>query len=216
MPMGVLSSHKLLQYDGGLDASQGAGQPGLNHVLLLVEVDVELIEPGDFAALGSAQGVVRQVHEDTQELVLVGIAVGADKTGKLLGSVDVVDIQRLGQIALGVVDAAAVQISGQQHHIEQMGVAVEVGRPGALILLSGVEGCGNDGLRIDVVIAEIVCGVGALKLLLGRIYIYGVMDGIQVVVIPNGADVLLIDLVLSPSSRPSPIMIATASSSFSV
>lgn len=103
--MGVLSSHKLLQYDGGLDASQGAGQPGLNHVLLLVEVDVELIEPGDFAALGSAQGVVRQVHEDTQELVLVGIAVGADKTGKLLGSVDVVDIQRLGQIALGVVDA---------------------------------------------------------------------------------------------------------------
>ena len=114
----------------------------------------------------------------------------------MLSGVNVVDIQRLSQIALGVIDTAAVQIPGQQHHIEQMGIAVEVGRSGTLVLLSGVQSGGDDGLGIDVVIAEVVRGVSALKLLLGGVHIHGVVDGVQVVIVPDRADVLLIDLVL--------------------
>ena len=54
----------LLQSDGGVEPGQSAGQPGLDQVLVLVEVDVELVEAGDLAALDRANGVVLQIDED--------------------------------------------------------------------------------------------------------------------------------------------------------
>ena len=90
---------------------QSAGQAGLDQVLLLVEVDVELVEPGDLAALGGTNGIVGQVDEKPQELVLHAILVGAGQALELLGSVDVADVQGGGQVGLGVVDAATVQVA---------------------------------------------------------------------------------------------------------
>ena len=65
--------HGLFQCDSRPQSGQRAGQTSLNQVLLLVEVDVELIEAGDLAALGRADGVVTQVDEDTQQVMLLAV-----------------------------------------------------------------------------------------------------------------------------------------------
>lgn len=63
--------HGLFQCDSRPQSGQRAGQTSLNQVLLLIEVDVELVEAGDLAALGRANGVVAQVDEDTQQVMRV-------------------------------------------------------------------------------------------------------------------------------------------------
>ena len=63
--------HGLFQCDSRPQSGQRAGQTSLNQVLLLVEVDVELVEAGDLAALGGADGVVAQVDEDAQQVMLL-------------------------------------------------------------------------------------------------------------------------------------------------
>ena len=146
--------HGLFQCDSGPQSGQRTGHTSLDQVLLLVEVDVELVEAGDLAAFGGADGVVAQVDEDTQQVMLLAGLVGAGQTLELLSGVQLVDVQRGSQISLGVVDAAAVGVAGQQHHIHQMRRAEEVGSAGTLELLAGVERGRDDRLGVDVVLAE--------------------------------------------------------------
>ena len=128
----------------------------------------------------------------------MGLAVGADLVGKLLGGVNLADIQSLGQVSLGVVDTAAIQVTGQQHHIQQMRRAEEVGSAGALVLLTGIQCGGDNGLGIDIVLTEVGAGIAALELGLGGFDVHIVVDGVQVVIVPDRADMLLLDLHLVP------------------
>lgn len=79
---------------------ESTGQTGLDQVLLLVEVDVELVEASDLAALGGTDGVVSQVDEEAQELMLDVVLVGAGQALELLSSVDVTDVQGGSQVGL--------------------------------------------------------------------------------------------------------------------
>ena len=150
--------HGLFQCDSRPQSGQRAGQTSLDQVLLLVEIDVELVEAGDLAALGRA---------------------GAGQTLELLSSVQLVDVQRGSQISLGVVDAATVGVAGQQHHIHQMRRAEEVGSAGALELLAGVKGSRDDRLGVDVVLAETGSGAGTLKLIAGSLDVHIIVNGVE-------------------------------------
>ena len=74
--------------------------------------------------------------------------------------------------------------------------AEQIGRAGALELLTGVQGGGDDGLGVDVVLAEVHVGAGALDLIPGGLDIHVIVDSVEVIVVPDGADVLLGDLLL--------------------
>ena len=126
----------------------------------------------------------------------MALVIHAHQTLKLLGSVELAHIQGGGQVGLGGVNAAAVHVPGQQHHVDHMGRAEEIGGAGALVLLTGIEGGGDDCLSIDIVLAEAHAGLAALELGLGGLDVHVVVDGVEVVVVPNGADVILGNLHL--------------------
>ena len=65
----------------------------------------------------------------------------------------------------------------------------------ALVLLTGIQSRLDNGLSIDIVVAEALRGIGALKLrlLAGNIDI--LMDAVQVVIVPDRADVIFLDLI---------------------
>lgn len=121
--------HGLFQCDSRPQSGQRAGQTSLDQVLLLVKVDVKLVEAGDLAALGRADGVVAQIDEDTKQVMLLAGLVGAGQTLKLLSSVQLVDVQRGSQISLGVVDAATVGVAGRSITFTRCGVQKKSGVP---------------------------------------------------------------------------------------
>ena len=165
---------------------------------MLVEVDVELIEAGNFAALGGTDGVVGQVDKDAKQLMLNTIVVLTNQALELLGGMDSTDIQRGSQFRFGIVDAPAVHVTCQKHHVDQMGRAEKVRRAGTLVFLTGIHGGGDDRLGVDEVVAEVFVRAGALKIASGGSDVYIVVDGIEIVVVPDRADMILRDLHLIP------------------
>ena len=128
--------------------------------------------------------------------MLLVLGVGALQTLELLSGVKFTDVQSGNQIRLGVVDTAAVHITSQQHHIDQVRRAEEVGSAGPLVLLAGIQGGSDDGLGVDIVLAEVHVGAGALDLGAGSLDVHIVVDSVEVVILPDGTDMLLVDLVL--------------------
>nr|DAG09080.1 MAG TPA: hypothetical protein [Caudoviricetes sp.] len=187
---------RLFQSNSRIHPSQSTGDTSLNEILLLVEVNVKLIKPSNLTALGGANGIVSQVDKDAQQLMLMSLVINADLTLKLLGSVEIAHIQSRGQISLGVIDTAAIHITGQQHHIDQMRRTEEVGGASALILLAGIQSGGNDCLSIDVVLAEAHISLAALELCAGLLDVHIIVNGVKIVVVPNRANMILRNLHL--------------------
>ena len=150
----------------------------------------------DFAALGSAQRIISQIDHQTQKLLDLSVCGSTSLTLELFGGDDLSNIQSRSQIADLVIDAAAIQVTGKQHDIDQMGRAVEVGSAGTLILLTSIQQRLNHGFCINVILAEIGGSVGALESSLHAGNVNVSMDGIQLVIQPNRADLILGDLAV--------------------
>ena len=75
--------------------------------------------------------------------------------------------------------------------------AVEVGSAGALILLTSIQQRLNHGFCINVILTEISGSVGTLERSLHTSNVNVSMDGIQLVIQPNRADLILGDLTIS-------------------
>src|SRR5699024_10084147 len=71
-----------------------------NQVLVLVVIDVEVIEGGDFATLVGTNGVVRKVDNDAEQVGWVAILVGEEV---IVNLDNVGNIQRTSESFLGVV-----------------------------------------------------------------------------------------------------------------
>ena len=151
----------------------------------------------DFAALGSTQRIIGQVDHQTQKLLGLAVRGSTSLTLELFGGDDLSNIQSRSQIADLVINAASIQVTGKQHDIDQMGRAVEVGSAGALILLTSIQQRLNHGFRINVILAEISGGIGALESSLHASNVDISMNGVQLVIQPNRADLILGDLTIS-------------------
>ena len=151
----------------------------------------------DFTALGSAQRIVSQVDHKTQKLLGLAVRSSTSLTLELLRRNDLTDIQSRSQITDLVIDAATIQVTGKQHDIDQMRRAVEVGSARALILLTSVQQRLDHGFCINVILAEISGSVGALKRALHAGNVDISMNGVQLVIQPDRADLILSNLTVS-------------------
>ena len=165
---GGCCSNVLFQSDGGVDIGQSTGQTSLHQVLILVEVDVEVVEVGDFSTLGRTELIVGHVDKDSKKLLGLRLRIvgctGA--TLKLFNSVNLADVQRLGQISLGIIDTTAIQIAGKKHNIQKVRSAEKVELTLALVLFASVQSGGDDSFGVDVILTEVGSGVGPLKFVL--------------------------------------------------
>ena len=75
--------------------------------------------------------------------------------------------------------------------------AVEVGSAGTLILLTSIQQRLNHGFCVNVILAEISGSVGTLKRALHAGNVDISMNGVQLVIQPNRADLILSDLTIS-------------------
>ena len=73
--------------------------------------------------------------------------------------------------------------------------AIEVESALTLILLTSIKSSGNNSLSIDVIVAEAGRSFGALQFLLSSSNINRSFNGIQVVIMPYGTDMILRDLI---------------------
>ena len=162
---------------------------------MLIEVNIKVLELGDLATLNTAQLIVGQIHKQTQQLLLLAVRSSADLALKLLDSLDILDIQSGNQIILGRIDTTAIQVTSQQHHVQQVRSAIEGQIAGTLVLLTGVQSGLDNGLGIHIVIAEVLTGLSTLQLLLGTSDVDILVDAIQLVIVPNGTNVIFLDLV---------------------
>ena len=124
-------------------------------------------------------------------------AVGslASQALKLLNGLNITNVQSRDQVCLRGVNTTAVQVTSKQHHVEQMRRAVEGQVARALVLLTGIQSRLDNGLSIDIVIAEALRSIGALKLRLLASDINILMDAVQLVIMPDRADVIFLDLI---------------------
>ena len=151
----------------------------------------------DLAALGSTQRIVSQVADQSMQLLLLGVIGGTNLALELLGSVDAADVQSRRQLRLAGVDAMAVTIASQQHHVQTVRSDVQVGGAGALVLLTSIQNGVDHGLGLNEVLAKVSASIGALQLSLQSRGVNVDVNGIQLVIQPDRTDVLGRDLVLS-------------------
>ena len=155
----------------------------------------------NLTALGGTHGVVGHVDIDAKQLLSLGGLTGlgsrnhTSETVELLDSLDAVDIQSSSQVGLVAVNAAAIKVASQQHDVHQMGSAVESQIAGALVLLTQIQRLGDDGLGVNVVLAEVLTGVASLKLAASSIEVNITMDGVQLVVRQDRTDMSGEDLI---------------------
>ena len=151
----------------------------------------------DFTALGSAQRIISQIDHQSQKLLGLAVRSSTSLALKLLSSDNLANIQSRSQIADLVINAASIQVTGKQHDIDQMRRAVEVGSARALILLTSVQQRLDHGFCINVILAEISGSVGALKRALHAGNVDISMNGVQLVIQPDRADLILSNLTVS-------------------
>ena len=150
----------------------------------------------DFAALGCTDRVVSQIAHQAEKL----LGLAASSTGlalKLLNRDDLANIQCSSQIADLVINAAAVHITGEQHHIHQMRGAVEVRSAGALILLASIQQRLDHSFCINIILTEVGGGVGALKRSLHTCDVHVSMNGVKLIILPDRTDLVFRDLPIS-------------------
>ena len=150
----------------------------------------------NFTALGSTQRIISQIDHQSQKLLGLAVSGSTSLALKLLSSDDLANIQSRRQIADLVINATTIQVTGKQHYIDQMGRAIEVGSAGALILLTSIQQRLNHSFRINVILAEISGSIGALERSLHAGNVNVSMDGIQLVIQPDRADLILSNLAV--------------------
>ena len=127
-----------LKSDGRVYSCKSARYSGFQKHLLTIEVNIELTELGDLAALYSTQLVIVKINKYTEKLLGLVILGNSGLTRKLLCGLDLAYVTRLCKVGNVLIDTSAVQISRKQHNIEQVRVAVEVRLARTLIVLSAI------------------------------------------------------------------------------
>ena len=109
-----------LDNKSGLRLVQSARHASFNQILLLVEVQIEVVEQRDLAALVGTSVVVSKVDDDATKVA--GLAVdGAGKTVHDLNLDDVLDTEVIGKLLVVLVTTIAVAILEEAHLGKQIG-----------------------------------------------------------------------------------------------
>ena len=185
-------------FAGGRYVDQAAKQTTLRvrDLHLLVEVDVEIGEVRNFAALGSAQAVIGKIAHETQQFLFLAVAGSARQSLELLNGNDLADVQRGLELVHIVINAAAVHVTGKQHHVYQVRRAPEVGRSGTLVLFARIKQGLNDRFGVNVILTKVGRGIRALQTGLHGRDVDIRVKRIQFVVGPDGANLGRIDLAV--------------------
>src|SRR5699024_610855 len=160
-------ARNLLDYDSGHWLGQGARHASLDEVLVLVVVDVEVVEHGDFATTICTSGVVVPVNVDTKNIGVFHYLYFDNLLSHQLGS----------KCFLGGVDTTTQAILRQQH----VGRERQGGEQGWLTRTTVIAACANellDDLRWS-------CGV-----------VDGYWMCVKSIIVCDRADLILIDLII--------------------
>ena len=167
---------------------QSARASGLHQVLVLVVIDVKVIEHRYRTALVGTNIVVRQIHDDAKQIVLLGvIGVCSNLILHYRNSHDLGNSESCSQFLLGIINHTTILVLKKQHvgkHVlgcEQSRIA------GASVILTGLDGLSDECLR-DLVLC--ICRSKVRKRSL---------NGIKLIISPYRTNVIFLDLVLSNS-----------------
>src|SRR5699024_10606418 len=176
----LLAIDVVLNRDGAEGNGQSAGATGLDQVNLLVVVDVEVFEGVDRTTLISANGVVSQVDDKTDK----GAALGAVDILHLGNGNDAGHTQLAGQSSLISVQRMANLVLQQKHVGQHILGSEEGGIARALVVLTRLDDSPNGRLGTSVgIISTLDCDLA--------------LDSEQVIIVVDGTDAALIDLVIA-------------------
>ena len=144
----------------------------------------------NLSTLGCTEGVISQICDNGNQLLLFAVGSGSGLTLKLLRSIDTANIQCSGKFGLGRVNTSSVDVSCQEHLVQHMRSNEQIRSTGTLIVLSCIQNCIDHGLCDDIVLTKVSRSIGSLKLFLGSCDIKIDMNGVQIVVQPNRSDVI--------------------------
>ena len=169
---------------GGEGLHQRTGDPGFNQILLLVVIDIKVIEHIDTAAIVRADLIVVQVDHQGQQIILGRAGSGSLRTGtghfEHGHGHDIRNTQHGRQTVLVRIQEMTNAVLKQQH-LAQHGFGGEQGRIArTLIQHPVIDNLLDQSLRRGNVVFS---GNGHLH-------------GEQIVILPNGADMLLRNAVI--------------------
>ena len=105
------------------------------------------------------------------------------------------NIESRGKVGLRIIDTTTVQVASEQHYIQQMRSAVQVGSAATFVVFTSIQSSCDDSFCINVVFTEVGIGVSTLKFGSGGFDINIFMDGVEISIIPDRTDVIFMDLI---------------------
>ena len=177
------NSRRVAELDrhGGIRDHECAGATSLDQVLVLVVVEIEVVEQGDLATAVRAQIVVAEIDDQAAENTVI-VVDGAMQPVEKLDFDDLGNTQLVCKLLIVLVQAVTLGIAEQAHLGEQILANVQRRGPGTLVELARTDA------GLDESLGLIGTGQGAID---------DGVDGVHLVIGPNGTDVLFVNLVLS-------------------
>ena len=108
---------------------------------------------------------------------------------------DSTDIQNLGQVGSRLIDTTTIHVTSQKHGVKHVGLNEQIRSARASVLNASLHDCSDNSFCIDELVAEVSSSISTLKLGLHAIDINKGLNGVQIIILPDGTDMILGDLI---------------------